>query len=427
MTYSPPLIRPPLPPLRPPVAPPYRPPILAPPPIQIDPGYEPPTLLPPTDIDLKGIICIYSNAPLWEPKKIRYRYPGENWREIAGDRYTLESELGWNPLPLVEYEIFFSAELWCMDGPMPIPPDRPLSVTWSQLALGGFWLESIIANPPPSPGKTLGIVAGGDIPGVLGYLSSKKFILWDQNGINNRGEIGPLGPAYEYASYTCDRRYVPSWVPGSLPGHGPIPQVQDCVVCSVWPWMYLNVQVSTHSRYNDPRQGYACQWGSIRIDSVKRISDNQNIPPTQRCTFKVFDIFNQEILSITRDDCPEVIVVPEKCYFQNENEKLVRKINVGFFQNLEIEYNGNCATVLLKSYPLLIPIEIYKECSDNPNCPPPRIRFDKKCEEKCEQCPPGTAIKVLLGSRIACVDAFGCIKKVIKYKPGCNSYDCVCG
>lgn len=423
MVYAPPLIRPPLPPLRPPVAPPYRPPVLAPPPTQIDPGYEPPTLLPPTDIDLKGIICIYSNAPLWEPKKIRYRYPGENWQEIAGDRYTLKIESGWNPLPLVEYLVVFSAKLWCMD---PLPPERPISVIFSGKAVGGFRLENIISNPPMAEGKLLGIIGQGSV--ILEYLSSKKIILWDQNGINNRGDIGPYGPAYEYSSFTCDRKYVPDWMPPSIPDHGSIPQVQGCVICSTWPWIYLNINAFFHTN-GDPRQGYACQWGSIKIDSVIRVSDNQDIPPIQQCAFKVFNIFNQEILSITRDDCPEVIVIPEKCYFKAENERLVARVMQTLLDPpLRIEYQGNCATVwkdgILNLPPY--PLQIYKECSDNPNCPPPRIRFDKKCEEKCEQCPPGTAIKVLLGSRIACVDSVGCVLKSIKYKPGCNNYDCIC-
>ena len=89
MPFLPPLIKPPPPPLRPPVSPPYRPPgTNRLPPTQTVPIYQPPDLLPTTNLDLKGVVCIYSNAPLWEPKKIRYRYPGENWQEIAGDRYT---------------------------------------------------------------------------------------------------------------------------------------------------------------------------------------------------------------------------------------------------------------------------------------------------------------------------------------------------
>jgi hypothetical protein len=122
-----------------------------------------------------------------------------------------------------------------------------------------------------------------------------------------------------------------------------------------------------------------------------------------------------------------VIVVPERCYYKAENERLVRKVNVGIFQNLRTEYNGNCAIVWLDAPPLPFATEIYKECSDNPSCPPPRIRFDKKCEEKCEQCPPGTAIKVLLGGNIACVNSVGCVFKTVKFKPGCNNYDCICG
>jgi hypothetical protein len=163
-----------------------------------------------------------------------------------------------------------------------------------------------------------------------------------------------------------------------------------------------------------------------RSYKLRFIDITNDIVPDFDCVFKVFDVFNQTILSITRDVCPEVIVVPERCYFKAENERLVRRVIVGFLQNLKTEYNGNCATVWLDAPPLPFSTEIYKECSDNPSCPPPRIRFGK-CEEKCEQCPPGTAIKVLLGGNIACVDSVGCVLKTVKYKPSCNSYDCICG
>ena len=375
MSYAPPLIKPPLPPLRPPVAPPYRPPVFAPPPTQIDPGYEPPTLLPPTDIDLKGIVCIYSNAPIWEGKKIRYRYPGENWKEIAGESYTVTPKF--------------------------------------DIVRGGQYFDKWTLVSTKSTVTKEG-VKGSNIPN--GVFSTFNYSL-DVDG-----------------SVTFVGTFI-SWEYSINP-----PDIVFTAVVDSAPSFYINFKIIYKNQANQLEKtiGFT-SWiptgtshrGYFRSRAITEMifKDSKNyIPPaTQKsCTFKVFNIFNQEILSITRDDCPEVIVVPEKCYFQNENEKLVRKINVGFFQNLEIEYNGNCATVLLKSYPLPIPIEIYKECSDNPNCPPPRIRFDKKCEEKCEQCPPGTAIKVLLGSRIACVDAFGCVLKSIKYKPGCNNYDCIC-
>lgn len=331
MIYAPPLIRPPLPPLRPPVAPPYRPPVLAPPPTQIDPGYDPPTLLPPTDIDLKGIVCIYSNAPIWESKKIRYRYPGESWQEIAGENFSIKIIEDFNTIHGEIYSVWYA-----------------------------FW------SPP------LGDYGSSNLADVV------RGVVVGIENINDQAYlVAGSGSQLLYLGY--------DW--------------------------------------------YQATGGFIAPPKITRIENRFNNLPVEkitRCQFKVFDIFNQEILSITRDICPEVIVAPERCYFKDENEKLVRKINIGFFQNLEIKYNGNCAMVLLKSYPLPIPVEIYKECSDNPNCPPPRIRFDKKCEEKCEQCPPGTAIKVLLGSRIACVDAVGCVLKSVKYKPGCNNYDCIC-
>ena len=410
MPYSPPLVKPPLSPLRPPAPLPFRPPgPIRLPPTQTAPIFSPPTLLPPTGRDLKGTICIYANTPIWEPKKIRYRYPGEIWQEIAGETYSIEIDGGWNPLPLDTYLVVFSAQIWWWGtnlGPI---------ATWSNYAEGGFRLESIISE---TPDEWTGRITRVNISTILATLKSRRFLLWDRNGTRPLNLIGPSRPSVEYEDFACDKTYMPSWLPI-------IPSALTGTSCSAWPWITLNLEASFHNT-GDSARGHACRWGSIKIDRVVRVSDNQEIPPNNQCTFKVFNVFNQEILSITRDVCPEVIVVPERCYYKAENERLVRKVDVGFFQNLRTEYNGNCATVWLDAPPLPFATEIFKECSDNPSCPPPRIRFDKKCKEKCEQCPPGTAIKVLLGGNIACVDSVGCVLKIVKYKPGCNNYDCIC-
>lgn len=358
MPYSPPLVKPLLPPLRPPAPFPYRPP--GPnrlPPPQPAPIYQPPDLLPPTGIDLKGVVCIYANTPLWEPKKIRYRYPGENWQEIAGDRYTLGSIPKYPLTSYVSdwliYDVTYTLEaLRCSD-------DKFLgigTVTFPNRVVTARQIEELIPHSP------MGSRTGGNI--------------------TTRYRIKLLN----VSSLTT-------------------------VTSNQWPSLLRNNACNRYLTFNY---------------KIKDLKNNQDAPLTQ-CVFKVFNIFNQEILSITRDDCPEVIVVPERCYYKAENERLVRKVDVGTFQNLRTEYNGNCATVWLDAPPLPFATEMYKECSDNPNCPPPKIRFDKKCEEKCEQCPPGTAIKVLLGGNIACVDSVGCVLKTVKYKPGCNSYDCICG
>jgi hypothetical protein len=376
MPYAPPLIKPPLPPLRPPSPPPFRPP--GPnrlPPTQTAPIFSPPTLLPPTDKDLQGIVCIYANTPIWEPKKIRYRYPGENWQEIAGENYItqLSNIAGGDTLDTWVVDlgkaissstiVTYTHPFYCWDA---LPPQKcdckNINVTeFSGRVISVKQLDAVINNC-------------GWFPSHLGWGG-----LWlEINFIRSDG--------------TNDTTYVTQYdgVPMVNPGRG----------------MYTAL---SHNF------------------SIQFRKKEEPTPPPFDCTFKVFDIFNQEILSITRDVCPEVIVVPERCYYKAENERLVRRVIVGFLQNLRTEYNGNCATVWLDAPPLPFSTEIYKECSDNPSCPPPRIRFDKKCEEKCEQCPPGTAIKVLLGGNIACVDSVGCLLKTVKYKPGCNNYDCICG
>lgn len=393
MPYAPPLIKPPPPPLRPPVAPPYRPPLSIPlPPTQTAPIYQPPNLLPPVELDLKGIVCIYSNAPIWEPKKIRYKYPGENWIEIAGENYTTKiNDLGWESLPLVSYRIDFSAEGWCWSS------SGTVLNQWSHIVEGGFRLiptgfiyTAAIRNWPQ-------LINAAFIPG-------RAFDLWDRNGTRNVIRVGPGSgqnqqAAVEFNSYGC-------------------PGILSCVTCQQTSGQLQEFRTSN----------IAIKQGGLKVDRVVRVSDNVIVPPETQCTFTVFNIFNQEILSITRDDCPDVIVVPERCYFKPENERLVARVTQSLLDPpLRVEYQGHCATVWKDLWPLnYFPSQVYKECSDNPNCPPPQIRFDKKCEETCEQCPSGTAIKVLLGNQIACVDVFGCIKKMIQFTPGCNNYDCIC-
>lgn len=378
MVYAPPLIKPPLPPLRPPVAPPYRPPVLAPPPTQIDPGYDPPTLLPPTDIDLKGIVCVYSNAPLWEPKKIRYRYPGENWKEIAGDRYTTQiSNIAGGDYPSTwrvnarDYRAIVDVIFYDRDD-----------CSGNATITTGIYENSLNSNT------------------VSGTVTSVQFsnIPACRTGTPTPGNL--ISAIVNYKDLNNTNQFI------TITGFTTIQAIQP-------PPLQL-------------RRSYIIGPRSYTIEFTEQGNPQ---PPVFKCTFKVFNILNQEILSITRDDCPEVIVVPERCYFKDENERLVaRVIQTLLDPPLRVEYQGHCATVWKDGIIALppYPLQIYKECSDNPNCPPPRIRFDQKCEEKCEQCPPGTAIKVLLGSRIACVDAVGCVLKSIKYKPGCNKYDCVC-
>lgn len=398
MPYAAPLIKPTLSPLRPPSPLPYRPPgSNRLPPTQTAPIYQPPDLLPPTGLDLKGTICIYSNAPVWELKKIRYRYPGEAWKEIAGEEYSLlEEENDWTELPLVIYQVFCRANSWCFDSP-------------GEQILGWFLVSGGFTMLPVSFDAFLYTPEGDRI-----NIAGNAFRANDQNGNRPNGNFAGSDHTGMWAEY---------------------PPYSGCAgekICTIGIW---NSNPKSQYCEKAPNEFYEFRVfgaqpisaGSFQITRVVRLSDGQEIPPRNECTFKVFNIFNQEILSITRETCPEVIVVPERCYFKAENERLVRKINISFFQTLKTEYSGNCVTVLLESYPFPIPIEVFKECSDNPNCPPPRIRFDQKCEEKCEQCPPGTTVKVLLGNRIACVNAFGCVKKMIKYKPGCNVYDCICG
>ncbi len=377
--YIPPLR---LPPLRGPVISPYRPPATnRPPGTQPAPIYQPPDLLPPTGLDLKGEVCVFANTPIWEPKKIRYRYPGENWQEIAGESYLIDR------LPVA----------------------------------GGDYLANwIIKADDVLIDFKLSIFSGFD---CTGGATTRNFTY---TGDSDTAIPGPCiilavewwRPLYTLCGNTRNYNRIPEWINiiyknanNQIKSFGPIsfdkllnpPPVRD-------------ISSKVLSR----------EIKKFKFTDATRPDD----PPKYKCQFTVFDVFNNVVLSITRDECPDAVVIPERCYFKPENERLVAKVIQSFLDPpLRIEYQGNCVTVWKDSWPInYFPLMIYKECTDNPNCPPPRIRLDnKKCKEECSQCPSGTAIKVLLGGNIACVDAFGCIIKEIKFKPGCNSYDCICG
>lgn len=350
--YIPPLR---LPPLRGPVTSPYRPPVTnRPPGTQPAPIYQPPDLLPPTGLDLKGEVCVFANTPIWEPKKIRYKYPGEAWQEIAGDRYTLNIEQ--------------------------LPPS--------------YFSDWLIY----------------DIFYIMRNSSLQVFKVVFPETIERKTRLRELGLTYKVGT---------RW--GANPTY---------TFVFMKDWSDGVTAVGIGSFGVDPALANSYDNEILQVNwKVKDLNTGEDIPPTNQCIFRVFDIFNNVILSITRDECPEVIIVPERCYFKPENERLVAKVIQSFLDPpLRIEYQGNCVTVWKDSWPINFSWMIYKECTDNPNCPPPRIRLDnKRCKEECRQCPIGTAIKVLLGGDIACVDAFGCIIKSIKFKPGCNNYDCICG
>jgi hypothetical protein len=367
MPYTPPLIRPPLPPLRPPsFRPPLNPPRPTFPPVQTDPTFEFPTLPKPVDTDLVGEVCIYSNNPIYTAKKIRYRYPGESWQEIVGDRYTLEqTPPQWNSLPMVQYRIYYQG--------VKISDGQRVTNVPANVVTGGFVLV-------PTPFFGAWIRIPGTYRDTVYLVTSTGFKVFDQNGTRDIGHL------YSY-------RGVAEWPTGH------------------------------NYTYNFQPEDLVS--GSFSITKVVRLSDNQEIPPVTQCIFKVFNLANDLIFSATKDVCPEVEVIPESCIYKPEKERLVKKVVVGQFQSLRVDYQLNCATVWLDSPPFPFSLQMYKECSEPP-CPPPKIRLDKKCLELCQQCPPGTVTRVLTGSNIDCVDINGCIIKTIKYKFGCNNYDCVC-
>jgi hypothetical protein len=313
---------------------------------------------------LLGIVCIYSNRPIFTPKKIRYKYPGQEWQEIAGDRFTLEEQ------PDKTFAVYINPQAIVtqvsrmrIDGHIPAGTlfDATVLVAMDFQAQRtdrfiGTYIGWEWANPFTSNGNA-----------TFNHLQLRLNYI-DANNNINFVQLNPTISLFQLSFWFADAV-------------------------------------------------------SRRVDQIILNPTNPVITPGQ-CELKIFDINNNLIFSQSSDVCPDVEIIPAKCEYKQENEKLVKKWIVGFFQNLRVEYQSNCATVWLDSPPFF-PTQVYKECSD-PECSPPRIRFDKKCEEPCKKCPPGTVTRVLNGRNLLCVDGRGCLIKTIKFDSKCESYDCVC-
>jgi hypothetical protein len=212
------------------------------------------------EVNQSAVYC-----PGQEPKKIRYRYPNENWQEIAGESYST------NLLPIsgggyianwmikasdviVDFELSLFPGFDCTGVPTPrifsygsssttgIPePCIILAVEWSQP------LDTSCGN-------------------TRRYNLMPQFP-WGINIIykNANNEIKTYGPI------TFDELLNP-----------PPPPASD-------------ISSKVLSR----------EIKKFKFTDIARPDD----PLKYRCQFTVFDALNNVILSITRDDCPEVVVV----------------------------------------------------------------------------------------------------------------------
>jgi hypothetical protein len=212
------------------------------------------------EVNQSAVYC-----PGQEPKKIRYRYPNENWQEIAGESYST------NLLPIsgggylanwmlkagdviVDFELSLFPGFDCTGVPTPrifsygsssttgIPePCIILAVEWSQP------LDTSCGN-------------------TRRYNLMPQFP-WGINIIykNANNEIKTYGPI------TFDELLNP-----------PPPPAFD-------------ISSKVLSR----------EIKKFKFTDIARPDD----PLKYRCQFTVFDALNNVILSITRDDCPEVVVV----------------------------------------------------------------------------------------------------------------------
>ncbi len=193
------------------------------------------------EVNQSAVYC-----PGQEPKKIRYRYPNENWQEIAGESYSLIEEFETPNLPITDMRLYEVIN--------PIATYRRTNPTT------GFVREDAqyILNTPP---------------------------------LLVRGPLNSISVTGDHGGNTQINLFVQR-EPGD--------QLD----------LYINLDTAEPLDFFPHKPAGNTHTFKSFTYGLAYIEENpDNPPPIEECTFKVFNISSQEILSITRDDCPEVVVV----------------------------------------------------------------------------------------------------------------------
>ncbi|MCA2626021.1 MAG: hypothetical protein IM506_20280 [Microcystis sp. M19BS1] len=203
------------------------------------------------EVNQSAVYC-----PGQEPKKIRYRYPNENWQEIAGESYST------NLLPISGGGYPATWEV----KPGDLDVDLSISTYQSFDCLGNPTIRNAIyTNPYPTV--------------ITGTIESVEFLT-------------PL--------YGCGNGLygTPSEVSIKIIYKDTNNNITTAIINDFTATPNL-AQMGIISWHADDRDF------TIKFTDVTRPDD----PLKYRCQFTVFDALNNVILSITNDDCPEVVVV----------------------------------------------------------------------------------------------------------------------
>jgi hypothetical protein len=318
--------------------------------------------------------CWVINYIIPRPKIIRYKYPRENWQEIAGDRFTIDQ------IPdriLATYRPRWLSIVTCrmnIDGHIPA----------GSLQDVGAW---IIPNPfyvPFSPSPTF--------TGI--------YLRWEWlNPFTNNGNA-------TYGNFGVRIFYLNN----------------------------QNVETSVDLLPDSSSNNYAFWFFtciSRRIDQMSLIAENPVTIPGN-CRFKVFNCSNQVILDITNTVCPEVEVID--CQFTPNDLKTIKitpkdrevLINLpGFLTKLPFTRDKQkCVKVVLLRL-VANPFterffEILEICS--PPCCQKEPFVEIECESDCgcERCPDSYCFACLNGNEVCCYGGDGTVIKRIPLDKLCK-------
>ncbi len=323
----------------------------------------------------------------YEPPKIRYRYPGEDWQELIADNYELEQPF----VPGAEqlHRNVIKAKAICISR---FPPINSLPAIYEAGELFDVIVPATLVNRGAVASECS---SNGDL--TYWRVNYNYTSIGSGNVCNRLPTVGIFRWA-EDTSKTISTQYSTTIAPGAS--------------------KIINFQIERDESY------------------APLTCNNSN------CFFKVY-YQGELIYEEDRVDCPEVEIIPCKL---SEEYKEIDIDKIPYLERVEVTeyayqnfgfgvYQGNipveCLNIYKNTTATIIPISDIIPVSTNspqsaygfigqicsyPGCPPPK--YDVVCQD-CELCPEETC-PVQCGDKICCYDQDGVAVKEIALEDYCQ-------
>ncbi|MEG3437291.1 hypothetical protein V0288_09185 [Pannus brasiliensis CCIBt3594] len=330
---------------------------------------------------IRGDRCVWVTVPILIPKKIRFKYPDEEWQEVEGETYSVDKAQSQGGDHLSQWYLWdctINVEYWHDFG----------NQVYRNVAIFRAWHGVRYTNYR--------------IPAFVGTFVSARVL----------GDIRTYGLLF--TGWNIEVTYR---------------DASNSLKTLIFETQFTNA--TGENRY----------WERYESKSIINISFSNvyGQPPPETCVFKIFNKDDQEVFSRTESVCPEVEVIERQCVFDKATEFNVLVTNIlgrlsldslAEFEDIQVVTENNCLKINRRQfstdYSSVIVQNLETICSPE-GCPPPEYRVDCMCGYcKDKKCPQGTVKKILVGGILQCIDKSGCILKEIPYDDRCEVFNCKC-